>query len=210
MEAPLTETPTRPRNAADTRGRILDAARRRFARESYDDVGLRDIAGDVGVDAALISRYFGSKEDLFGEVLDSCGEGGPDWLAGPRCAFGRTLAHELVLDPPEHSDDKMEGLLIMLRSIGSARAAEVIRRSADERFYAPFVEWVGGPEAELRSRLALGVIMGMALSREITGGFNLADADARALCDRLSGILQSCVDGTAGDAPPPPAPTAES
>lgn len=173
-------------------------------RESYDDVGLRDIAGDAGVDAALISRYFGSKEDLFGEVLESCGKD-PDWLNGPRCSFGRTLAHELVLDPPDHGKEKMEGLLIMLRSIGSAKAAELIRRSADERFYAPFVEWLGGAEAEMRSRLTLGIIMGVALSRELTGGFSLPDTDARALCDRLAGILQSCVD----DAPAGAAPLAE-
>ena len=54
----------RPRNAAATRTAILEAARERFAAESYDDVGMRDIARDVGVDAALISRYFGSKDDL--------------------------------------------------------------------------------------------------------------------------------------------------
>ncbi len=34
----------RPRNAAATRTAILDAARERFAAESYDDVGMRDIA----------------------------------------------------------------------------------------------------------------------------------------------------------------------
>ena len=65
----------RPRNAAATRTAILDAARERFAAESYDDVGMRDIARDVGVDAALISRYFGSKDDLFLAALDSCGDG---------------------------------------------------------------------------------------------------------------------------------------
>lgn len=51
----------RPRNAEATRAAILIAARERFARESYDDVGMRDVAGDVGVDAALVSRYFGSR-----------------------------------------------------------------------------------------------------------------------------------------------------
>ena len=55
----------RPRNASATRDAMLAAARERFARHSYDDVGLRDVARDAGVDAALISRYFGSKEDLF-------------------------------------------------------------------------------------------------------------------------------------------------
>ena len=36
------------RNAATTRQSILDAARRQFARDSYENVGVRDIAGEVG------------------------------------------------------------------------------------------------------------------------------------------------------------------
>ena len=54
-----------------TRQAILDVARERFTAHSYDDVGMRDIAREVGVDAALVSRYFGSKEDLFTAALDS-------------------------------------------------------------------------------------------------------------------------------------------
>ncbi|MEG1028483.1 MAG: TetR family transcriptional regulator [Brevundimonas sp.] len=46
----------RPRNANATRQAILEAARERFCSDSYDDVGMRDVARDVGVDAALISR----------------------------------------------------------------------------------------------------------------------------------------------------------
>ena len=61
--------PVRARNAAATRHSILVAATRRFLQDSYECVGLRDIAGDVGVDVALVSRYFGSKEELFREVL---------------------------------------------------------------------------------------------------------------------------------------------
>src|SRR6201995_1637839 len=55
----------RPRNAAQTRADILDSARRRFATEGYDRTTLRAIAADVGVDAAMVTRYFGSKQDLF-------------------------------------------------------------------------------------------------------------------------------------------------
>ena len=86
----------RPRNAAATRTAILDAARERFAAESYDDVGMRDIARDVGVDAALISRYFGSKDDLFLAALDSCGDGST-LMSGEKSEFGARVANELSL-----------------------------------------------------------------------------------------------------------------
>lgn len=54
-------TATRRRNASQTRADILSAARRRFAAEGYEGTTLRAIAADVGVDAALVIRYFGSK-----------------------------------------------------------------------------------------------------------------------------------------------------
>src|SRR5579875_2374072 len=61
---------SRPRNAAQTSADILAAARRRFAAEGYDRTTLRAVAADVGVDAALVIRYFGSKQDLFAAAAD--------------------------------------------------------------------------------------------------------------------------------------------
>ena len=63
-------TVTRPRNASQTRADILLAARRRFGAEGYERTTLRAVAADVGVDAALVIRYFGSKQDLFAAAAD--------------------------------------------------------------------------------------------------------------------------------------------
>ena len=63
-------TATRPRNASQTRADILSAARRRFGAEGYERTTLRAVAADVGVDAALVIRYFGSKQDLFVAAAD--------------------------------------------------------------------------------------------------------------------------------------------
>lgn len=59
---------TRDRRSADltTRARIRDAAILRFARDGFD-VGLRQIAEDAGVSAALIVHHFGSKDGLRAE-----------------------------------------------------------------------------------------------------------------------------------------------
>jgi AcrR family transcriptional regulator len=59
---------TRLRNAADTRADILAAARVRFGADGYERTTLRAVAADVGVDPALVIRYFGSKHDLFAAV----------------------------------------------------------------------------------------------------------------------------------------------
>ena len=181
----------RPRNAEVTRAAILTAARERFARESYDDVGMRDVAGDVGVDAALVSRYFGSKEELFVSVLDSC-ENGADLMSGDRHDFGRRIAHEAIFEAK--SESKLRGLLILLRSIGSTKAMELVQRTGNERFFGPFTEWVGGPDAAVRARLASGFIMGMTVSREITGGYDLTPAECDLMRDRMASILQDIID----------------
>src|SRR5690349_1930875 len=60
----------RPRHAAKTRADILAAAKRRFAADGYERTTLRAIAADVGVNAALVSRYFGSKQDLFATATE--------------------------------------------------------------------------------------------------------------------------------------------
>ncbi len=181
----------RPRNAAATSSAIREAARRRFAAESYDQVGMRDIAGDVGVDPALISRYFGSKEDLFMAVLENCGKGS-DLMEGDRSQFGKRLARELVHGP--RNEAKLDWLLIMLRSASSPKAAEVLRRSSNS-FFGPFVEWVGGENAKVRARMAAGLLMGLAVSRDISGGFDLTPEECDEMCRRLGDTLQALIDG---------------
>ncbi|MND84411.1 transcriptional regulator BetI [compost metagenome] len=189
----------RPRNANATRQAILEAARERFCSDSYDDVGMRDVARDVGVDAALISRYFGSKEDLFVAVLDSC-KNGRDLMEGPREDFGDRLAREIIYDEVMPCQDdgagaKMRGLLILLRSVGSAKAMDVMQRTSNSRFYDPLAAWIGGPDAPVRARLAAGLIMGMAIGRELSDGYSSLDETQKAeMARRLAVALQGLID----------------
>lgn len=183
----------RPRNAAATRTAILDAARERFAAESYDDVGMRDIARDVGVDAALISRYFGSKDDLFLAALDSCGDGST-LMSGEKSELGARVANEIVFEPK--TAEKLKCMSIMLRSIGSNKAAEMVQTTCTSRFFGPLEEWLSGPNATVRARLLAGFIMGMSVSRELGGGsFNIEPAQCEEMRDRLAPILQALIDG---------------
>lgn len=63
----------RPRNddkEKSERGeRILNAAEELFALHGYDGVTLRTLASTAGVDVALISYYFGPKQQLFDTVF---------------------------------------------------------------------------------------------------------------------------------------------
>lgn len=57
-----------PRSATATRTRILDAARAQFAADGYDRTTMRSVAATAGVDAAMVVRYFRTKEALFAEA----------------------------------------------------------------------------------------------------------------------------------------------
>lgn len=183
--------PARTRNAAATRQAILDAARHRFAREGYDGASLREIAADAGVDAALVSRYFGSKEELFVEVLN-CAPDATELFQGEKDDFGERVVAKL-LDGPSKDEDGFDHLLIMLRSASSPAAAEPLRRSMRAHFHDPFSAWLGGPNADVRARLAGDVIMGVAISQAIASDHDL-DTEGRAcLRKRLVSVLQAAI-----------------
>src|SRR3954467_6500926 len=54
----------------ETKGKILDAAFKRLAREGYAALSMREIARDAGVNHALINYHFRSKDQLVIAVLD--------------------------------------------------------------------------------------------------------------------------------------------
>src|ERR1700710_2362985 len=114
----------RRKSAADTRSEMLRAARARFLAESYENVGLPDIARDVGVDVALVSRYFGSKEGLFREVLQGEDEFKVDLPTG---ALPGYLVDLIRAKDVAEDGENVEKLLIILRSASSPTAAEIVR-----------------------------------------------------------------------------------
>ena len=57
-------------DSADTRRRILDTARIRFASSGYDSATNRALAEEVGITAGALYHYFGSKLDLYVAVND--------------------------------------------------------------------------------------------------------------------------------------------
>src|SRR6187455_1174235 len=82
-----------------TREAIAEAARRQFAELGYDRATMRGIAGEAGVDAALVVRFYGSKDALFQEVMalpPAVSEALAGLVDGPRATVGRRLAEVIV------------------------------------------------------------------------------------------------------------------
>jgi AcrR family transcriptional regulator len=63
------------RDSDRTKAAILHAAQEAFSTRGYGATGVREITAVAGVNASLVSRYFGSKEKLFeaalSELLDA-------------------------------------------------------------------------------------------------------------------------------------------
>jgi AcrR family transcriptional regulator len=153
-------TVTRPRNAAQTRADILSAARRRFGSEGYERTTLRAVAADVGVDAALVIRYFGSKQDLFAAAADfvidlpDLSNVDPDEVAG-------------ILLPRFFAVWEEERFLALLRAaMTSPLAADTLRRVFAEQV-APKLITATPDHPVQRIGLMGAFVIGLAITRYV-------------------------------------------
>ncbi|MDR0472688.1 MAG: TetR/AcrR family transcriptional regulator [Treponema sp.] len=55
---------------SSTKQRIIDAAINLFSKNSFDNVSMRDIAGEVGIKAASIYNHFSSKRDILNKLYE--------------------------------------------------------------------------------------------------------------------------------------------
>lgn len=154
--------PARKRSASATRTALRAAAAFRFGKYGYEGTSVRDIAGDVGVDAALVYRYFGSKEALFNDVsgtgkifeplLEEPVEAIPDWF----CA--------LLTGQPREGDFP-HPVLSVLRSSGRDEAVARLRADFTEVFSKRLAARLDGPDAGLRAELLAAWMLGTSLMR---------------------------------------------
>ena len=159
----------RPRNAEATRAAILEAAKARFAKDGYEQVGVRDIAADAGIDPALVNRYFGSKEGLFTAVLNSITKE-PFALQPSPGEFGEGLARIVLRLTGDRHENQLMALDLAIRSTNSPTAHAMVRDDLEERFIAPLVEkFGGGPDAAARAHIVMAITMGIGVIRGVLG-----------------------------------------
>lgn len=181
--------------AAATRAAMLEAARVLFTRDGYDHVGVRDVTAVVGVDPALIIRYFGSKEKLFAEAVAGRFALSEGLLEGERSGLGERLAR-YVLSSKEGKEGEFDPLLALLRSAPNERAAALLREALDERFVRPLARWMGGERAEERAGLIVANLFGLAFMRGVLRSEPLIAGEPEHLIALVAPVLQSYVDGT--------------
>ena len=159
-----------PRNAAETRARILAAARTLFSHGPYRSVGTRDIAAAAGVNITLINRYFGSKKNLFSEVVLSMGN------AELSSDGAQELAREVIADLLADGDNpRREKLRLLLLSAMDPEVSDVVseffHRQRERR-----ARHMPGGHKDTKAFLSFASLVGISLSFHL-----LPEADRGAL-----------------------------
>jgi AcrR family transcriptional regulator len=181
--------PARRRNAGTTREAILRSALVAFTRHGYDGAGVREIAHRAGVTAMLVNRYFGSKEQLFAEVVEvSFGE--RTLIADDLGSLSRFAAGALVAAEPRSVD----GFLLMVRSVSNPRATEILRDGIERHFQRHLEALLPGAHPRERAALFLALLSGVRLMQQVMRNPALAATDKGALGRRLEAMFQLLVE----------------
>ena len=187
-------TKVRPRNAAATREAILGSALRAFAEKGYDGVGLREIAEGIGVTAMLVHHYFGSKEQLFSEVVART-------IATPSIFTQENIASAspsealatTLLKTTDSDQEPPDGFLIFLHSASTRRAAKITRERIEQHQHKALAAVVRGDHAEARAALVLAVIAGVQIMRQMIGLAPLAKAEPKVLAKLIAPVLRQLI-----------------
>ena len=182
-----------------TRDAILAAARERFAEQGYDRVRMRDVAGDAGVDVALVTYHFGSKDGLFAAALET---------PAPMAALMAEVLEQGEIDDfaerflrrvLEVWDDERTGgaLVALVRSaMGHPPAAERMREFVQAELLARVAARLDVPDADRRAALFGSQLIGLLLYRHVLHVEPVASMERDELVRRVAPALQRHLTGS--------------
>jgi AcrR family transcriptional regulator len=181
----MQEDKSSKRSAEATKQRILAAAITRFARASYEEVKLRDIAADVDLDVALVHRSFGSKDQLFAAVITAAAPS--ELISADRETLCMAFARRNM------APRQNECLQIFIRSLTSPLARDALRAHCLRDFIEPLAAKLGGPAAPQRAALFVASAIGVAILRDILAIEPLCDPAERDGQPLIEGLLAACL-----------------
>lgn len=157
----MTSTRSGRRSSEETRTQILASAGKAFATRPYREITLKDIAEDVGVSAPLIIKYFGSKEQLYDELVDFRAAALAVFDA-PNEDLGERMV-SLFTKPQEPYKPLSVSLLFM--SGVSEESNRKLRENYSTQMIDALAARLSGPDARLRAELAMSMVAGVAVMR---------------------------------------------
>ncbi|MEU8935239.1 TetR family transcriptional regulator [Streptomyces sp. NPDC048409] len=184
--------------SADTRDRILAAAREEFSELGYDKTSVRGIAKAAGVDSALVHHYFGTKEQVFEAAISVAfapALNAPLAVAdGPVDGVGERLTR-FILGIWENPATRTPLLAILRSAVNNETAAAVFRRLIAAQLLRRLAEQLDLPDAQLRAELAAAQLVGCAMLRYVIKLEPLASADLEQIVARVAPVVQGHLTG---------------
>ncbi|MFF1548325.1 TetR family transcriptional regulator [Streptomyces sp. NPDC058291] len=184
--------------SADTRDRILTAAREEFSERGYEKTSVRGIAKAAGVDSALVHHYFGTKEQVFEAAIEVAFAPALDAPAavadGPLDQVGERLAR-FVLGVWENPTTRKPLLAIVRSAVNNDTAAAVFRRLVASQLLRRIAVQLDLPDPELRAELAAAQLVGCAMLRYVIKVEPLASADLELIIARVAPVVQGHLTG---------------
>ena len=148
-----------------TRAAIQEAAKTLFAINGYDRTTVREIAARAGIDAAMIIRYFGSKDALFARVVEPDLHI-PDLAAADPARVGEAIVRHFLAQWEGGAIGG--GLPILLRSAASNEDAGERLREIFRSQVFPAIAALGPPETAIeRAGLVASQLIGLAMTRYV-------------------------------------------
>jgi AcrR family transcriptional regulator len=140
----------------------------------------------------LVNRYFGSKELLFAEAVETS-FAPPTVIAADPDSLARDAAAALVART-EPGAEPLEPFLIMLRSVSNPRAVEIVRDAIERHVGTRLARQLPEPGRAIRTEVMLSVIAGFLLMRRAIGTRALNDADPDQLATVIDAVFTAIVE----------------
>ncbi|MCX5332393.1 MULTISPECIES: TetR family transcriptional regulator [unclassified Streptomyces] len=179
--------------SADTRDRILTAAREEFSERGYEKTSVRGIAKAAGVDPALVHHYFGTKEQVFEAAVEVAFSPAlkvrDTVLEGPLDDVGERMTR-MIFGLWENPVTRKPLLAIVRSAVNNEAAAAVFRRLISTQLMRRIAGELDAPDAELRTELAAAQLVGVAMMRYVIRIEPVASADVEQIIARVAPVVQ--------------------
>ncbi len=181
----------------DTRGEILDVARKSFADKGFGGTTIRAVAAGAGVDPALVHHYFGSKDDLFLAALEIPVDPRrlvPTVFEAGVAGAGERLAR-LFLAVWDDPDTRLPLLAVLRASLAEEGPESLLQEGILRMVLAPMRAALPADEADRRVQLVVSQLVGLVVTRYLLALEPLASLPAEQLVAWVGPTLQRYLDG---------------
>lgn len=144
-----------------TRDTILAHGKRLFWTLGYANVSVRDVTRAAGVDAALVSRYFGSKLGLFRATLENMDVVDIATLPDEE-ALVATIVR--IFDETERKPNAPTAISLALSNARDPDAGPLVKDSLERSWTQPMTKLLGSSE---RAAMVTCVTFGMSVGEKM-------------------------------------------